>query len=289
LTGELVDDKVLERPALAVKIENTAKARPQAGLETADIVIEELVEGGITRFFAVFQSEVPELIGPIRSARLVDATLLPAFDGVLLYSGGRSDVEAAISGTAVRLTEGAPGVFRDSSRRAPSNLFARGEDVYATALERDPDLGPPPAWFTFDEEVPSGGEDGATIEISMSTQAVAGWTYDASLGGYLRDQNGTAQPTASEDPVVAANVVALGVESYQGGCCDTAGSPYIVSRTTGQGRAIVLRDGRRYEAEWTRARAEDPFLLLVNGQPFSLAPGASWLHLASNSRLPDAG
>ena len=109
-----------------VKIENTAKARPQAGLEDADIVFEELVEGGVTRFFAVFQSEVPAQVGPVRSARLVDATLLPPFDGIFLYSGGRDDVQAAIAGTAVRVTEGAAGVYRQSGRSAPSNLFADG-------------------------------------------------------------------------------------------------------------------------------------------------------------------
>lgn len=290
LTGELVDELVLDRPALAVKIENTAKARPQAGLETADIVIEELVEGGVTRFFAVFQSEVPEEVGPIRSARLVDATLLPAFDGILLYSGGRPDVEASIAGTAVLMTEGDGGVYRQSGRSAPSNLFAEGQAVYDAARERAGDeLGPPPPWFTFDgNAVPAGGTSGRAIDISMSTQSVTNWVFSAEEGGYLRSQNGSAQTTVSDDPVVAANVVVMGVDTYEGGCCDTAGSPYVVSKTVGTGRAIVLRDGEWFEAEWTREDPDSPLALTADGEPLPLKPGATWIHLTPNDRLPDA-
>ena len=286
LTGEAVDEAATTRPALVAKIENTAKARPQAGLEVADIVFEQLVEGGITRFFAVFQSEVPEQVGPIRSARLVDATLLPAFDGIFLYSGGRDDVQAAIAGTAVRISEGAEGVYRQSGRSAPSNLFADGPAVYETAAERADDLGPPPPWFTFGDQVPDIGTDGTEIDISMSSAVTTSWVYDAGLGGYLRSQGGTEQTTVSGDPVVAANVVVLGVGTFQGGCCDTAGSPYVVTDTVDTGRAIVLRDGEWFEAEWSRASESAAVRLSVGGQPLPLAPGPTWVHLTPSARLP---
>lgn len=287
LTGVPTAEEQLQRPALAVKVENTAKARPQAGLEVADIVIEQLVEGGVTRFFAVFHSQVPAQVGPVRSARLVDATLLPAFDGILLYSGARDDVEAAIAGTAVRITEGAAGVYRQSGRSAPSNLFADGPPVYETALERDPDLGPPQPWFAFAEEVPDGGLTGRLIDISMSAQVTTSWAFSEEDGGYLRSQNGSGQTTVSEDPVVAANVVVLGVGTFEGGCCDTAGSPYVVTDTVATGRAIVLRDGEWFEAEWSRASAAAPVELTRDGQPLPLAPGPTWIHLTPNGRLPE--
>ncbi len=288
LTGEGVEEEVLARPALVVKIENTAKARPQAGLETADIVFEELVEGGTTRFFAVFQSEVPVQVGPIRSARLVDATLLPAFNGIFLYSGGRDDVEAAIGGTALRLTEGAAGVYRQSGRSAPSNLFADGPAVYETALSRDAELQPPPPWFTFDETAAEGDAPGDAIDISMSSQVTTGWQYDADQGGYLRSQGGTEQTTVSGQPVVAANVVVLGVGTFRGGCCDTAGSPYVVTQTVDTGRAIVLRDGEWFEAEWSRSGEAAPVQLTRGNVPLALAPGPTWIHLAPTERLPAA-
>ena len=288
LTGEAVDEEVAQRAALSVKIENTAKARPQAGLESADIVFEQLVEGGVTRFFAVFQSEVPEQVGPIRSARLVDASLLPAFDGILLYSGARDDVQAAIGSTALLLTEGAEGVYRQPGRSAPSNLFADGAAVYEAARERDAELGPPPAWFTFDEEVPDGGVDGRSIDVPMSAQVSTGWVYSPEEGGYLRSQDGTAQTTVSEEPVVAANVVVLGVGTFEGGCCDTAGSPYVVTDTVDTGRAIVLRDGAWFEAEWSRTSEEEPISLTRDGQPLPLRPGSTWVQLAPSARLPEA-
>lgn len=288
LTGELVDEEALQRPALSVKVENTAKARPQAGLEDADIVFEQLVEGGVTRFFAVFQSEVPEQVGPVRSARLVDASLLPGFGGIFLYSGARDDVQAAISGTALLLTEGAEGVYRQSGRSAPSNLFADGATVYETARERDAELGPPPPWFTFDEAVPDGGVAGEAIDVSMSASVTTGWAYSAEDGGYLRSQGGTPQTTVSEEPVVAANVVVLGVGTFEGGCCDTAGSPYVVTDTVDTGRAIVLRDGQWFEAEWSRASEQEPISLTRDGQPLPLRPGATWVNLAPAERLPAA-
>lgn len=287
LTGEVVEAADVTRPALSVKVENTAKARPQAGLEVADIVFEQLVEGGVTRFFAVFQSEVPDQVGPVRSARLVDATLLPAFDGILLYSGAREDVEAAIAGTAVRITEGDAGVYRQSGRSAPSNLFADGPEVYDTALERQPELGPPAPWFSFASDVPSGGTDGASIDISMSPAVTTGWEWSPDDGGYLRTQDGAPQTTVSGDPVVAANVVVLGVGTFQGGCCDTAGSPYVVTDTVDSGRAIVLRDGEWFEAEWFRPSEQAPLELTRDGQALPLRPGATWIHLTPDERLPD--
>lgn len=295
LTGVPVPAADADRPALAVKIENTAKARPQAGLEDADLVIEAQVEGGITRFLAVFQSTLPAEIGPIRSARLVDATLLPALDGLFLFSGGRSDVKAAVGGTALLLPDGTEGTYRSSGRSAPSNLMADPVRVYAAAAERDPDVGPPPTWWTFDEEVPDGARDcadgscdGTSIDVSMSAQNTSGWRYDAAEGVYRREQNGTPQPTASGDPVGAANVVVIGSQLSRGGCCDTSGSPFVVIQTTGEGRAVVLRDGEWYEAMWSRASSEAPFEITVDGQPLPFKPGPTWLHLTPAERLPAA-
>jgi hypothetical protein len=289
LTGEVVSADAAARPALAVKIENTAKARPQAGLEVADLVFEELVEGGITRFFAVFQSDVPAQIGPIRSARLVDADLLPAFSGIFLYSGGRDDVEASIRGAATRLTEGDSGVYRQSGRRAPSNLFADGVPVYSEAMKRTPELTAPAPMFEFSTDVPAGACascDGSAIDASMSNQVTSAWTYEIAAGLYRLAPNGTRQPTVSGDDVGAANVILMGVELGTGGCCDTAGSPYVTTRTTGSGRAVVLRDGQWFETVWSRASASDGWSFAIDGATMALKPGATWIHLIPSSRLP---
>ncbi len=289
LTGLPMDPDDVDRPAVVAKVENSSRARPQAGLEVADLVIEELVEGGVTRFFAVFHSVVPEDVGPIRSARLVDAELLPALEGAFVYSGGRPDVEASLIGTAVLLTEGDPGVYRTPDRVRPHDLFADGEEVLAEVGERDDTLGAPPSGFVFSDAPPTGACaacDGEAIDIEMSGVATAGWTYDDDAGLYRRDQDGVEQTTASGDPVGAANVVALEVTTFQGGCCDSAGTPYVVTRTTGEGRAVVLRDGRWYEARWERPTAADPWTLLADGDVLPFAPGPTWLHLVTSERMP---
>ena len=294
LTGLETTAAAAARPPVVAKIENTNAAQPQAGLEDADLVFEELVEGGVTRFFAVFHSTLPGNVGPIRSARLVDAALLPWLDGVLLYSGARDEVQAAISRSGADLViEGEPGFYRDRSRRAPHNLFV---DAAAAldGVDRD-DLAPPRWVVPFDAEPPAGerdcdspaaGCDGASLDVAMSRVYTSGWAYDPADGVYRRSQNGRVQPTASGEPIGAANVVVLGVPVGAGGCCDSAGSRYVATTTTGDGRAIVLRDGRWYEATWRREAVTDPLELLLDGQPMALAPGSTWVHLAPSGNLP---
>lgn len=299
LTGQDTTDlDVLERPVLQVKIENSAKARPQAGLEDADIVFEELVEGGVTRFLAMFQSQLPAVVGPIRSARLVDAQVLPPFDGILAYSGARDEVEAALGRIpVVRLIEGRGGFFRDRSRPAPHNLFGDASELVATGQEVG-EPAPGRSGFTFAAAPPPGATDcsgpdapcdGTQLDVRMSNSSVAGWTYDAAAEVYRRAQNGVPQPTVSGVDVGAANVVVLGMQVGPGGCCDTSGARYVATTVSGQGRAIVLRDGRWYELTWRKAGPSDHLELVdADGVTFPLKPGPTWVHLAPRQNLPAA-
>lgn len=300
LTGEGVDDAAVgSRPALAVKIENTKAARPQAGLEDADIVYEELVEGGVTRFFAVFQSELPTAVGPIRSGRPVDAEILPAYDGIFAFSGARPEVLDALHSTgATLLIEGRDGFYREPSRPSPHNLFGDAARLVDTG-EAVGDPSPATGWLTFTEDPPAGARDcsgpdaGCDAEeytVVMSNAARAGWTFDAAAGVYRRAQNGTPQPTASGEPVGAANVVILGTPIVDGGCCDSSGARYADIVFVGEGRAIVLRDGRWYEGTWRKeSRDAHVELLTDDGLPMSLKPGKTWIHLAPPGNLPPVG
>lgn len=289
LTGEAVAPEVVERPVVAVKIENTAKARPQSGLEVADIVYEQLVEGGGTRFLALFHSRVPERVGPVRSARLVDAEVLAAYDGALAFSGARDEVDAALARSGIGLL-GDDGVLfsRDPSRDAPSNLFAEGSTLFDAAAELEGVTAPAPFW-RFSEEPPAGGSDGARIDIRMSGAAVAGWTHDPETGVYRRDQGGEPSTVTGTGRIGAANVVQLGLDVGLGGCCDAAGSRYVVTDVTGEGDALVLRDGRAYRVRWIKDGAGAHLSLVdQDGAPFPLKPGATWIHLAPASNLPPA-
>ena len=296
-TGLPVDPDVLSRPLLAVKVENSENARPQSGLEAADIVFEELVEGGITRFMALYHSELPSVVGPVRSARPVDADLLSGFGpSGFAYSGARAEVEELLAATpAVRVVEGVSGFFRDDVRRAPHNLYVDAGEVLDVVAARGArplvDIG-----WTFSADVPDGAlacpagatscaDPGTAIVVEMSRAFRSGWTYDATDAVYRRDQNGRAFSTAGAEEIGAANVVILATRHYVG----ASGYDETDATTTGA-PALVLRDGRRYEARWEKPTASDLLRILTpDGQPFPLAPGPTWVHLPASDRMPGIG
>lgn len=296
-TGLPVDQEVLERPLLVVKIENSENARPQSGMDAADIVIEELVEGGITRFMVLLHGQLPEVAGPVRSARPVDVELLSGLGASgFAYSGARAEVEGLLAASpSVRVVEGVDGFFRDDERRAPHNLYLRPEVVLDVVARRGArpliDIG-----WVFDEVAPGDplvcppsatgcADPGRSVVIEMSRAFRTGWTYDAPAGVYRRDQNGRPFGATGPGEVGAANVVVLATRHYVG----ASGYDETDATTTGA-PAIVLRDGRRYEARWVKPTARDLLLIQTpDGEPFPLKPGATWIHLPAANRLPQVG
>lgn len=300
LTGVLVEDEVGvelgQRPLLIAKIENSAAARPQAGLDQADVVVEELTEGGVTRFIALFHSQLPAEAGPVRSARPVDIAVGSGFGRpVFAYSGARDQVQSLLHASPmIALEEGAPGFLRVPDRRRPHDLFIRPQEVLAAGLERGAGAIEGPDW-RFAEDAPAGAatcptdatdctEPGAGVTIPMSNSARTGWTYDDAAGVYRRDQNGDASTVTGAGRIGAANVVVLATRHYQDGCCDTHGSPYTETDVVGEDVALYWRDGERYEGTWRKPTADAPLELLdASGAPFALKPGATWLHLPSSA------
>lgn len=295
LTGVPTDDPGLDQPVVAVKIENTPSAYPLAGIEQADIVYEQLVEGGVTRFAALFHSALPDRVGPVRSGRFVDVPLLEPWSSILVYSGARDEVTRALrNANQIGLladpgTRNGPVFFRDPNRSRSHDLLA---DLEA-ALEEgrsDADVSPvPEVPLTFDEDAPSDGVDQAEFEIAMTTASRSGWAWDDGEGTFQRLRNGEPLPVAGDTPVAAANVVLVVTEIGKGGCCDTAGNAFTVTDLEGTGDAIVWRDGQRFEATWTKQSDSHHLVLQTpDGDPFPLAPGSSWWHLAGSQAAPSA-
>ncbi|TVP62469.1 MAG: DUF3048 domain-containing protein [Nitriliruptor sp.] len=289
LTGEETEE-VPDRPALLIKVSNSPEARPHTGLEAADVVFEELTEGGVTRFLAVFHSELPEVVGPIRSARPVDIQLLSGFERPgFAYSGARGEVRALLADApAATITEGAPGFFRDdgtyaSHPFAPHDLFIETEPALEAVVDGGAsslaDLG-----WVFDPEPPAGGETdgGAELEVAMSPSFRTGWTYDEVEGVYRRLQNGEPSRVTGPDRIGAANVAVLDVRHY------TGDSGYPETDVLGEGEALVLRDGRRYPARWSKPTATDPLLVLTadGSETFPLRPGPTWILLPDELPAP---
>jgi hypothetical protein len=287
LTG-VVTDAVPHRPALIVKVSNSLEARPQTGLAEADVVVEEVTEGGVTRFLAVFHSELAEIVGPVRSARPVDAQLVAGFEHPgFAYSGARAEVRAILAGTpAAMITEGAPGFFRDHGQYAshpvaPHNLFLELQP----ALEAVAEGGARPLTgigWEFDEDPPPGAPtSGASVEIPMSQTSTTSWAYDEVDERYRRSQNGAPSEVTGTARIGAANVVVLDTRHYVGA------SGYPETDVLGSGPARILRDGQAFAARWSKPGETDPLALLLSDEsgPFPLKPGPTWIHLADE--LPD--
>ena len=280
LTGEPVDDPATAtRPVLALKIDNHPRARPPTALEQADIVFEEMVEGGVTRFVALYHSEVPNEVGPVRSGREVDADLLPAFDPVLGMSGAAPVVYGVLWGAGLKVFEEgqAEGFFRRSDLPAPHNLMARPANLFQ-AGEDLPSAAVP---WPIEGDVPPGGRSVSRARLDLSEHARADWSWDATTRRWLRSQDGAAHRDASGGRQMADNVVIVEVATRPGTRTDAGGHPTVEIDVIGEGDATILRNGRAYTARWRKDGPKEQFeWTTVSGETLPLAPGRTWIELA---------
>lgn len=265
LTGAAVP-----RPAIVVKIDNV-EAEPQAGLNQADVVFEEIVEGSATRFAAVFNSVDPGQVGPVRSARASDVDLaLGLGDPAMVLSGANDGVEQALRSAGIEVIgEGAPGLTRRDDLPEPHNLFADLRQVWRQ-LTASGDA--TPIFQYAAPDTPAAGVPIASVQMMVGGYDVR-WDWDAAAGLFVRSQLGHAH-TLADGRASTNNVVVLVTEYTV-----TDGSPE--AHTTGTGRAVVYLDGRRIDGTWRRDTPTSPFTLEADGQPILLTPGRTWVELVS--------
>ena len=299
LTGSITTDLSLaQRRPLAVKVGNgDPKDRPQAGLAVADIVYEVLVEAGFTRFMAVFHSEIPSRVGPVRSARSSDFDILADFATPYLATSGANSVvlremrQAARDGTLIdvgAMRMGAP-YSRDRSRPAPHNLYFYYEDLAGG----DPDSlpgglldTPPVQLFEYGSSNPPALADAAGVTVAYTTLygGEVSHVWDPFLGGWVRIQDGILHTTETDSGVAEiapANVVVVFMP-YGRSAADRR-SPQALSY--GLGNALVLTAGSVHEAFWQRSEDRIGFRFWdAAGNPLSLSSGSTWLLLGNISR-----
>ena len=274
LTGEA--SRVAQtRPALVLKIDNHQRARPQVGINQADIVWEELVEGSITRFAAAFHEQLPSQVGPIRSARTGDIDLISQLNTPLLgASGANSGVLRALETAPVVNVNAlvADGYFRVDGRRSPHNLFARPTTLlgYGRGV-----AGTPPLVLRYREVgAPAAGTASAGVDIDWGNTEVS---YRWNGRGWLRTQNGTVHTDASGVAVAPPNVI-VQVTPYGISGAD-AESPEAI--TVGSGVAHVFTGGNVITGTWSRASRTDRIVYRdANGNEILLAPGRTWIAVA---------
>ncbi len=275
LTGLVMTDPFIGAlPALVVKIDNAPGARPQSGMNEADIVVEEIVNDNLTRFAFVFQSQGADPVGPIRSGRLQDIDLFGAFNHPLFaWSGGNRTVTDAIR--ASDLVDIGPSraavYFRSSDRKAPHNLYSNTGALWSQAPEGSQ---PPQQQFAYraaDEAV--AGVPSAGVALVLDSIDVR-WDWDPAAGLYRRTMENRVHEDALSGPVTTNNVVVLEM-SYLPGISDSPDA-----QTIGSGRAFVFTGGNYVEATWSRADRLLPFTLTAaDGSVVELTPGRTFIEL----------
>ena len=276
------DPELLERRVLAVKIDNHPEANPQSGIDQADMMIELRVEG-ITRFISVWHQSDSEYLGPMRSGRPTDATLLAAMnEPTFAISGAQDWVQRMIVDRDVNLLgeSGPPSTFRISSRNAPHNLYVDTIELRNRADRNGYQDDPPSVFWDFGP-ISEEADPASSVTIDFAGNEVV-WNWDESDGlwyrtGYGRE-SGYLNEDGTEGPLGVPVMVALYTEST------TVGS-LPASITTGSGKAYVFADGRATEGTWDRPTESGWFELRdTSGETMLVPPGKVWVSLVPASR-----
>jgi hypothetical protein len=269
------DGAAQTRPVLSIKVENTPEVRPQTGLDAADVVWNEVVEGEITRFLAMYQSRSTDVVGPIRSVRLTDPLIVWPVGGIFAFSGGAQGPLDAIAAAPVKVVDeekAGDAMFRDSSRRAPHNLFGHPDKLWALGGTPVP---PPPLFTYLKPGAAPTGNPAASVSIGFKGRYSVGYAWDAPSGTWKRSTDGEPFLSRSGTEIAPQNVVVLPVV-YTGG----VGNEGAEAQLIGQGPATVLSGGTVTNGKWVRPDKARPMQLqTMDGKPIRLVPGSTWVEL----------
>ena len=273
------------RPALTVKIENEAPARPQSGLQAADLVYEEFIEGGDTRFVAVFQSTDADPVGSIRSVRPTDPLIVGPLGGLFAYSGGTAKFVNLIHAAGVvdvGISAFPAGYFQRPQKPPDHRLFSSTARLYsapAAAGAKAP--GPVLAFLAPSQPfAPPGAAPASHLDVVVGNQRVA---YDWDGSAWKRSINGAPHMVEGTGQLASTNVIVQFVAwVVSPGDFDTLHSPVLVAQLVGSGDAWILAGGKVVKGHWSKANPDAPIAYTgPDGQPIRLAPGHTWVELAN--------
>ena len=295
---ELPPETWLKRPkrVIAFKIDNNIKARPQSGLQEADAVHEILVEGGMTRFLAFFYDNTSKYLGPIRSARPTDPTMVRPYGGTLVVSGATAGLIPSIRelGVPVLEEQSSPVMFRISSRNAPHNLYADTELVRQRIEDRGfyfLQPGPGPLYpFGLNQNNWNDGADKITIKYSEFTTVI--WKLDGDkysrfiIDNYSDNKEATAHNFISQDGNYTDILKTETIVVIQGPLYKDKATTLPSVLTVGVGNAYVFNQGKYIEGSWRRGDITEPFVLTdINGNDIEVPPSTQWVHILPNEGL----
>jgi hypothetical protein len=290
LTGLPVTAAEENLPVTAVMIENSDQARPQSGLSQAGVVFEALAEGGITRFVAIYQSDLTSSIGPVRSARPYFIDWMYPFDAGYAHVGGSPTALSLIQTLNVRdMNQFSNGSYftRISSRQAPHNVYTSTSSLYSLEQAK--------GWtsssfvgFPRKADSPSKNPTATTINLNPSYSDMAvNYQYDATQNSYKRSEGGSPMLDADTGQQIEPKVVIAMVVPWTNGALDSSNAYYTVYSDIGSGTAYVFQDGTVTQGTWAKPSVGTQITFTnANGSPIKLNAGQTWITaLGANSEI----
>ncbi|MPZ63040.1 MAG: DUF3048 domain-containing protein [Propionibacteriales bacterium] len=263
--------------AALVKIDNSTSSDPQVGLAAAALVVEELVEGGLTRLAAFYYSTLPKEVGPVRSMRATDIGIVASTGAALVASGAAPQTEARVRQARIEtVKEGGPGYHRAGDRAAPYNLFMDLRQLGKAPVMKGKRPAPYLPWGKAKKL--TGGKPAKQISVQFSGGSVTEWKWG---GGSWRRATGYA---AEGDDFTPANVLALRVQVTDAGYLDPAGNPVPESVFAGKGPATLFTGGKAYKGTWRKSGPDGRLSLRsAKGRPMPVPAGKTWIELVPKS------
>jgi len=278
LTGlKVPSDKTAElhHPVLVAKMDNTVSSQPQVGLRRADMVVEELVEGGLTRLAVFYYSHVPRNVGPIRSMRTSDIAVVSPVHASVVTSGAAPTTIARVKAAHIRFYgQFSKGMYRSTLRAAPYNLLVHLKKVAAVAKRKRAKT--PPDYLAWGpaKDLPQGRKV-TKIRAQFSAAHTTEWVF---TNGRYHNTNSNAP---ARDQFLAVNVLVLRVREGDAGYLDPAGNHVPVTLLRGSGNALLFHDGRMVAATWHKGKAPASRIKLTTkkGQKLEVPAGRTWIEL----------
>jgi hypothetical protein len=275
-----------------IKVDNSPQARPQAGVNAADVVYEERVEGSVVRFLTLFQSGDAAFVGPVRSVRSTDANVLAPLGGIFAFSGGITPfitkVEAAGVKTIVEGDSSNSPVFKRSGKARPYGTYADTRRLRQLAGSKTP-----PALFQRLAEGASflDGNGGASpvtgMRVVFGSLTTADWTWDAGKRLWLRSTNNTVHLLEDGSRLSTRCLIQQTVPYQATPYTDRSGAGVDEAVVTGTGKAVIACDGFAVQAKWAKpsAKSVTTYTNTATGAPVKLPVGRVWVSLVPTNGI----
>lgn len=284
------EDKTRKR-ALAVIIDNTPEARPQTGLEYADVIVELPVEGGLTRFVAIVSRDEADLVGPVRSARPYIVDVAQDYNAILVHAGGSLEALDVIAREKLNHMDEISGsltvqsaFWRIPDRTKPHNLYGSMESLRQAALKEKYSLSAHPLPYPYLEkgkEISGDKVDDITIYYPNRDCEVR-YLYNGEEKAYYRYTAGKPHLTPKGEQLLAANIIIQFVPYRY-----TSGDGHLEMILHGQGKALYFRDGKVEEGVWHKTPGKSTAFTDNKGKKIEMLPGPVWIQVVNNSTRID--